>query len=64
MTNGLPDLELSADAKEFNWLLERFAGETAGVTEAIAVSADGLPIAVFTSGQTAGVDAGGRSSRG
>ena len=52
MTNAHPELEVSAEAKEFTWLLERFARETVGVTEAIAVSADGLPIAVFTSGQT------------
>ena len=56
MSNGYPDLELSADAREFNWLLERFAADTSGVREAIAVSADGLPIAVFTSGDTAESD--------
>lgn len=33
---------LSAEAQNFNWLLGKFASETAGVREAIAVSADGL----------------------
>jgi predicted regulator of Ras-like GTPase activity (Roadblock/LC7/MglB family) len=56
MSNRYPDLELSAGAKEFNWLMERFAADTSGVREAIAVSADGLPIAVFTSGDTAASD--------
>jgi predicted regulator of Ras-like GTPase activity (Roadblock/LC7/MglB family) len=37
--------QISAEAQQFNWLLGRFAVETAGVREAIAVSADGLLIA-------------------
>ncbi len=36
----------SADAQSFNWLLNRFATETPGIIEAIAVSSDGLPMAV------------------
>lgn len=35
----------SSEARSFNWLLERFASETAGVSDAIAVSTDGLLIA-------------------
>lgn len=35
----------SAEARNFNWLLDRFAADTAGVSEAIAVSSDGLLIA-------------------
>ncbi|NUS73627.1 MAG: dynein regulation protein LC7 [Corynebacteriales bacterium] len=40
-----PVSRLSADAENFNWLLSRFSVDTAGVTSAIAVSADGLLIA-------------------
>ncbi|GKQ35066.1 roadblock/LC7 domain-containing protein [Streptomyces sp. A012304] len=38
--------DLRAAAADFTWLLERFATETAGVVDAIAVSSDGLLIAV------------------
>ena len=38
--------ELAAAAADFTWLLNRFATETAGVVDAIAVSSDGLLIAV------------------
>jgi predicted regulator of Ras-like GTPase activity (Roadblock/LC7/MglB family) len=38
--------ELSAEAKTFNWLLDSFTTGTAGVVEAIAVSSDGLLIAM------------------
>ena len=37
--------EVSTDARDFAWLLTKFAQETAGVTEAIAVSSDGLLLA-------------------
>ena len=39
-------VDLRAAAAEFTWLLNRFATETAGVMDAIAVSSDGLLIAV------------------
>jgi predicted regulator of Ras-like GTPase activity (Roadblock/LC7/MglB family) len=42
---SVPTSHLSAAAQQFNWLLSRFAGETAGVIDAIAVSSDGLLIA-------------------
>jgi predicted regulator of Ras-like GTPase activity (Roadblock/LC7/MglB family) len=42
----VPAYQISTEAQQFNWLLGRFAGETAGVTEAIAVSSDGLLIAM------------------
>ena len=45
-TRGHGDTELSAEAKSFNWLLDSFTSGTAGVLEAIAVSSDGLLIAV------------------
>jgi predicted regulator of Ras-like GTPase activity (Roadblock/LC7/MglB family) len=38
--------DLRAAADDFTWLLERFATETADVVDAIAVSSDGLLIAV------------------
>ncbi|WP_327696058.1 MULTISPECIES: roadblock/LC7 domain-containing protein [unclassified Streptomyces] len=38
--------DLRAAADDFTWLLNRFATETAGVVDAIAVSSDGLLIAV------------------
>jgi predicted regulator of Ras-like GTPase activity (Roadblock/LC7/MglB family) len=38
--------ELSAEAKTFNWLLDGFTANTVGVLEAVAVSSDGLPIAM------------------
>src|SRR3954470_9178777 len=39
-------VELSSEAKTFNWLLDSFTSTTAGVLEAIAVSSDGLLIAM------------------
>lgn len=44
MTKPAP--AVSAEAQNFNWLVTRFAQHTAGVTAAIAVSADGLLIAM------------------
>src|ERR687890_178323 len=38
--------QLSAEAKTFNWLLDTFTSGTAGVHEAIAVSSDGLLMAM------------------
>ncbi|GHJ40524.1 roadblock/LC7 domain-containing protein [Streptomyces sp. TS71-3] len=40
------DPELHGAAEDFNWLLSRFATQTAGVVDAIGVSSDGLLIAV------------------
>lgn len=37
--------ELSDTAKNFNWLIDDFVNSTAGVTDSIAVSSDGLLIA-------------------
>ncbi len=49
-------MELSAEAKTFNWLLESFATGTAGVQEAIAVSADGLLMAMSSTRDRANSD--------
>src|SRR3712207_421435 len=38
--------QLSPEAKTFNWLLDSFTSGTAGVVEAIAVSSDGLLMAM------------------
>lgn len=40
--------QLSAAAKNFSWLLNRFADETAGVSHVGAVSVDGLLLAATT----------------
>jgi uncharacterized protein len=40
-----PTAELSPEARTFNWLLDAFTSNTAGVLEAIAVSSDGLLMA-------------------
>jgi uncharacterized protein len=37
--------QLSPEAKSFNWLLDSFTSNTAGVREAVAVSSDGLLMA-------------------
>jgi len=47
---------LSAEAQNFNWLLGRFASETAGVIEAIAVSSDGLLMGMSAGQDRAGAD--------
>ena len=41
-----PASELRSKVQSFNWLVDRFADSTAGVIAAIAVSADGLLIAM------------------
>jgi hypothetical protein len=44
---------LRAAAADFTWMVNRFANETAGVVDAIAVSSDGLLIAVSRPGDQA-----------
>jgi predicted regulator of Ras-like GTPase activity (Roadblock/LC7/MglB family) len=43
---SMPAPGISSDAQSFNWLVNRFAENTAGTIAAIAVSADGLLIAM------------------
>jgi predicted regulator of Ras-like GTPase activity (Roadblock/LC7/MglB family) len=43
---GSATVQLSPEAKTFNWLLDSFTSSTAGVLEAIAVSSDGLLMAM------------------
>jgi predicted regulator of Ras-like GTPase activity (Roadblock/LC7/MglB family) len=55
---GIPHgmVELSPEAKTFNWLLDSFAANTAGVKEAIAVSSDGLLMAMSKVGDRANAE--------
>ncbi|SEF28996.1 hypothetical protein SAMN05421837_104467 [Amycolatopsis pretoriensis] len=43
---SIPAAGVSVEAQNFNWLVSRFAQHTAGAIAAIAVSADGLLIAM------------------
>jgi uncharacterized protein len=54
MTTPAPGI--SSDAKNFNWLVNRFAENTAGTIAAIAVSADGLLIATSARMERASAD--------
>jgi predicted regulator of Ras-like GTPase activity (Roadblock/LC7/MglB family) len=47
---------ISSEAESFNWLVNRFAENTAGTIAAIAVSADGLLIAMSTKVERASAD--------
>jgi uncharacterized protein len=47
---------ISSDAQNFNWLVNRFAENTAGTIAAIAVSADGLLIAMSSRMERASAD--------
>jgi len=49
-------MTVSPEAQNFAWLLSRFAQDTAGVREAVAVSADGLLLASSAGIDTSGVD--------
>lgn len=42
-------MSTSEDARSFSWLLESFVEQTAGVTDALAVSSDGLLMAMSSS---------------
>jgi predicted regulator of Ras-like GTPase activity (Roadblock/LC7/MglB family) len=51
-----PTSGVSVEAQNFNWLVTRFAQETAGVVAAIAVSSDGLLIAMSSDLERANAD--------
>ena len=51
-----PASEVSVEAQNFNWLVARFAQETAGVIAAIAVSSDGLLVATSAELERANAD--------
>jgi predicted regulator of Ras-like GTPase activity (Roadblock/LC7/MglB family) len=48
--------QLSPDARQFNWLLNEFAKDVPGVVDAIAVSSDGLLMAMSTTLERADAD--------
>ena len=45
----MSDTALSQEARNFSWLLNGFVDKTTGVTDAVAVSADGLLMAMSSS---------------
>ena len=47
---------VSAEVRNFNWLLENFVDTTAGVTDAVAVSSDGLLMAMSSTLERAGAE--------
>ncbi len=47
---------VSADVRNFNWLLSNFVDTTAGVTDAVAVSSDGLLMAMSITLERAGAE--------
>jgi len=51
-----PASDVSVEAQNFNWLVARFAQETAGVIAAIAVSSDGLLVAMSAELERANAD--------
>ena len=48
--------DMSMEAQQFNWLLSQFASNTPGVVHAIAVSSDGLLVAMSHGMERAGAD--------
>jgi predicted regulator of Ras-like GTPase activity (Roadblock/LC7/MglB family) len=46
----------STDVRNFNWLLSSFVESTSGVTDAVAVSSDGLLMAMSSSLERAGAE--------
>jgi predicted regulator of Ras-like GTPase activity (Roadblock/LC7/MglB family) len=46
----------SAEVRNFNWLLTSFVDSTSGVTDAVAVSSDGLLMAMSSSLERAGAE--------
>ena len=46
----------SADVRNFNWLLSNFVDTTSGVTDAVAVSSDGLLMAMSSTLERAGAE--------
>src|SRR5256884_1196664 len=52
----MPASEVSVEVQNFNWLVARFVQETAGVVAAIAVSSDGLLVAMSAALERANAD--------
>jgi uncharacterized protein len=49
-------MSLADDAQQFNWLMNSFVRDTAGVTDSVAVSSDGLLMARSNTLDDAGAD--------
>jgi predicted regulator of Ras-like GTPase activity (Roadblock/LC7/MglB family) len=49
-------VSVQEDASQFNWLLNKFVKDTAGITDAVAVSSDGLLMARSETLDDAGAD--------
>ena len=49
-------MSIGEDAQQFNWMLNNFVKDTAGVTDAVAVSSDGLLMAKSNTLDDAGAD--------
>jgi uncharacterized protein len=48
-SDGVNVVSESAEVRNFNWLLSSFVDSTPGVTDAVAVSSDGLLMAMSSS---------------
>jgi len=55
-SDGLSAASASAEVRNFNWLLSSFVDATPGVTDAVAVSSDGLLMAMSSSLERAGAE--------
>ncbi len=49
-------MSVAEDAQQFNWIINNFVKDTAGVTDAVAVSSDGLLMAKSNTLDDAGAD--------
>ena len=55
-SDGAHAASASADVRNFNWLLSSFVDTTPGVTDAVAVSSDGLLMAMSSTLERAGAE--------
>jgi predicted regulator of Ras-like GTPase activity (Roadblock/LC7/MglB family) len=55
-SDGANTVSASAEVRNFNWLLSSFVDGTPGVTDAVAVSSDGLLMAMSSSLERAGAE--------
>jgi predicted regulator of Ras-like GTPase activity (Roadblock/LC7/MglB family) len=55
-SDGANAVSASAEVRNFNWLLSSFVDGTPGVTDAVAVSSDGLLMAMSSSLERAGAE--------
>jgi predicted regulator of Ras-like GTPase activity (Roadblock/LC7/MglB family) len=53
---GVATAPANAEVRNFNWLLSNFVETTAGVTDAVAVSSDGLLMAMSSTLERAGAE--------